>query len=342
MNKNKYLSIFPWRRRLLAIGAAWPALAWVGVARAQTKSAAQKMMRVGVLSEYTSAGFQELSKPFFDRMRELGWVEDRNVIYDHAHSAGDLARLPELAKALVARHPDVILVRSTRPSLAVAAATRTIPIVFGGVTNPDQRGLVKSLRQPGGNVTGTTMMGGVLGGKRLQLLKQAIPKIERVAVLVNPSYSPTSSEDFRLVEQAAKILGVSIVSEQVTDAKDLNAAFARFTQSRVEAVLPTQNPLFARERAQILELAAKQRIPVMGFTGSWADDGTLISYSASLVEEMQNAARLVDKILKGAKPADIPVEQSTRFELVVNMKVAKALGITIPQSFLIQVDKVID
>jgi putative ABC transport system substrate-binding protein len=338
MNKNKYLPVFDVRRRLLAAGAALPVLAWAGMARAQTTNSAQKSVRIGILTEGTSTAFQAL-KPLFDRMQELGYVEGRNVTYDKANADGDLARLPELAKALVARRPDVIYVVATQPSLAVASATRTIPIVFSGVTNPDQRGLVKSLRQPGGNVTGTAQLG-ALGGKRLQLLKQAVPKIVKVGVLVNPGYSPTSSEDFRLIEQAARILGISIVSAQVADAKELDAAFTRFAQYRVDAILPTQNPLFNRERQRVLEFAAKQRIPVVGASGTI--DGAMMSYNASSLEQMHNAARLIDKILKGAKPADIPVEQPTRFELVVNMKTAKALGITIPQSFLIQATQVIE
>ncbi len=337
MNKIRYLIENSLRRRLLAAGASLPVLACAGAAGAQVTSRAQKPVRVGILTDLPQFLFKDIEKLFLDRMRELGWVEGRNVTYDQIHAIDNQERLPELAKALVARHPDVIVVRNSQPSLAEAAATRTIPIVFGGVTNPEQRGLVKSLWQPGGNVTGTTPMGGVLGGKRLQLLKEAVPKINKVGVLVNPSYSQTSSEDFRLVEQAAKKLGVTIVAAQVADVNAFDSAFAHFTQQRVEGLLSTQNTFFGKERRRVLEFVAKRRMPLMGPGAGWANEGALMSYGASLLEEMQSTARLVDKILKGAKPADIPVEQSTRFELVLNLKTAKALGITIPQSFVVEV-----
>ena len=339
MNKNKYLYNYGQRRKLLAAGATWLTLACAGAVRAQTRDSVQK--KVGILSETPSAGFQDNAKLFFAGMQELGWVEGRNLIYDHAYAEGDLARLPDLAKTLVTRQPDVIFARTTQAALAAAVATRTIPIVFVGITNPEQRGLVKSLRQPGGNVTGTTQLGGALGGKRLQLLKEALPKITKVGVLVNTAYS-TSTEDFSLIERAAKHLGISIVSAQAADAKAFDAAFVRFVQNGVDAVLATQNPIFTRERGRVVALAEKHHIPVAGFSGAWIDSGALMSYGASPREAMQSSARIVDKVLKGTKPSDIPVEQSTRFELVVNKKAAKSLGISLSQSILILAERVIE
>jgi ABC-type uncharacterized transport system substrate-binding protein len=331
------------RRGLLIVLGVTAFVPRMALAQAkQGPERAGKPMRVGILTETTAGKSQVNEKPFIDAMRELGWTEGRNIVYDRAYADDDATRLLDLAAALVGRRPDVIHVRSTQPALAVFAHTRAIPIVFGGVSDPDERGLVKSLARPGGNVTGTTPMGGGLGGKRLQLVKQALPRISRVGVLVNPSYSPISSKDYKMVQEAAVTLGITVVPAMVNAARELDAAFALFAKSRAEAVLLTQNPLFGLERKRILEIAATQRVPVIGTGSGLATEGALMSYGAQPTDLIRRTAVMVDKILKGAKPADIPVEQPAKFELVVNLKTAKALGITIPQAFLVTADRVIE
>ena len=301
--------------------------------------------RVGIFNDTTAAKAQGADKQFIDAMRALGWVEGRNVVYDGAYADDDLTRLPVVAAELVARRPDVIYVRNTQPTAALATQTRSIPIVFSGVSAPDQTGIVKSLARPGGNVTGVTPIGTELGGKRLQLLKQALPGLSRVGVLVHPTYSPVSSMDYKSVREAADRLGVTTVPAMVGSAAELDAAFALFAKHRVEAVLNTQQPLFnsfSQGGARVLQLAAAQRLPVVSTGRVLADQGAFMGYGAVGSEQFSRAALIVDKILKGAKPADIPVEQPTKFELVLNLKTARALGITIPQAFLVIADTVIE
>jgi putative ABC transport system substrate-binding protein len=212
---------------------------------------------------------------------------------------------------------------------------------MGSVGDPVERGYVQSLARPGGNVTGITNFGTELGPKRLQLLKQALPKTARVGVLIQP-LTPTGLKELKLIEEASLPLGVSVTPAMVKHASEIDAAFVSLAKSRVEAVLTTHNELFLTERNRILDLAAKQRIPVIAHRSEMADDGALLSYSSILADQIRRAAHLVDKILKGTKPADISVERPTKFELTVNLKTSKALGITIPQSILVRADKVIE
>ena len=326
------------RRRFLS-GLAVAALS-AATARAQAPERAGKAVRVGILATTTQAKYQAREKTFVDAMRELGWVEGRNIIYDRVYADDDEAHLPALAAALVARGPNLIFLTSAPPALAAFAKTRTIPIVFGAVNDPVEIGLVQSLAHPGGNVTGIANIGGELGGKRLQLLKQALPKISRVVVLVYPRAD--SSRELKLIEQAAAVLRVTVIPMMVKQANELEAAFALLAKSRAQALLTTHIALFMVERKHILELAAKQRIPVVGHRSEMANDGALMSYSSILSDQIRRAAQLADKILKGTKPADIPVEQPTRFELAVNMKTAKALGITIPGEIMLQANRVIE
>ena len=310
-------------------------------ARAQAPERAGKPLRVGILATTTQAKYQVFERPFVDTMRELGWVEGRNIVYDRVYADDDETRLPALAAALVARSPDLIHALNIAPALAAFAKTRTIPIVFGAIGDPIGLGLIQNLAHPGGNVTGIANIGWELGGKRLQLLKQALPKITRVGVLVNPLVAVGAREQ-KLIEPAAATLGVTVIPAMVKETKELDAAFALLAKNRAEAVLTTQNLQFVNERKRILDLAAKQRIPVVGHRSEFAEDGALISYSAILTGQIRRAAQLADKILKGTKPADIPVEQPTRFELAVNMKTAKALGITIPGEIMLQATRVIE
>jgi putative tryptophan/tyrosine transport system substrate-binding protein len=300
-----------------------------------------KPVRVGILSNTTAANYQVRESSFVDAMRELGWVEGRNIVYDRVYADDDEARLPALAAALVASNPDVIHASPTDSAVAAFNKTRTIPIVFGGASDVVEIGMVKSLAHPGGNVTGIANIGWELGGKRLQLLKQAMPRIIRVGVLVNPLV-PSTLREQKLIEQAGEKLGVKVTSSPMQQVNEVDAAFAPLVQRRIEAVLTTNYTLFINARKRILELAAKQRIPVVGHRSEYAADGALLSYGALLSDQFRSSARLVDKILKGTKPADIPVEQPTKFELAVNIETAKSLGITIPSEIMLQATKVID
>ena len=325
------------RRRLLFALAASP-IAW---ARAQPAKPGGKPVRVGTLifgipsSDYSA-------KPFVDALRELGWTEGRNVIYDSVHAEPGRGRehARAVAKELVARRPDLVWVRGNAAALAVFANTRTIPIVFAGVANPVENGLVQSLARPGGNVTGVANIGWELGGRRMQLLKEILPRIRRVGVLMGPDPLGGSPEELKLIEQAAGT-GVNAIPA-IVKGNALETAFTLLAEKRVEAVLTCHITTFLRERKRVLDWAAKEKIPVIAHRSELADDGALISYSANLLDQFRRSAQLADRVLKGAKPADIPVEQPTKFELVVNMKTARALGITIPQSVLLQASRVIE
>jgi putative ABC transport system substrate-binding protein len=326
------------RKLVIALGALS-----VGLARAQPAQRAGKTMRVGILNTGTRAAFEAgTGKIFFPAMRELGWVEGRNILYDPVFADNDESRLPTLAAALVARAPDLIWVGPLQVTLAAFASTRTIPIVFFTSSYVVERGLVKTLARPGGNVTGVQNIGWELAGKRLQLLKQALPKIIRVGVLVDPRPDSTSTLELKVIEKAAATLGLTAIPAMAKGAGEIDAAIASLVKNRVEAVLVTTNPYFHDQRKRILELAASRRLPVVGFRSEFTDDGALMSYSALLRDQVRRSAQIVDKILKGAKPADIPVEQPTTFELVVNQRTAKALRITIPGEILLQAVRVIE
>lgn len=331
------------RRQFLVAAAAWPALAWFGVARAQSKAQTGKTMRVGMLSAGRTSGPQTYSKLFVETLRELGWVEGRNVVYDRVFSEGDFSLLPALAADLVARKPDLVYANNNPTALAAHGKTRTIPIIFSAALDPIGAGLVQSLARPGGNATGVANIGPELAAKRMQVLRDAFPKIQRVGVLMTSTGRArgTSAEGLKAVEETVGAT-VKVIPAKANTAAELDAAFSLLVENRVEAVLLTQTALFMTERKRVLELAAKHRMPVMGYRTAFADDGALMSYSELLEEQVRRAAHIADKILRGAKPAEIPVEQPTQFELVINLKTAKALGIAIPEKVLLRADRVIE
>ena len=327
------------RRNLLLAAAAWPALAWLGVARAQSKGPSGKPVRVGILRAGRASAPQTYPKLFMQTLRELGWVEGRNVVYDRVYAEGDFARLPALAAELVARSPDLVYANNNPAALAVFRKTRTIPIVFSAVLDPIDAGLVQSLARPGGNVTGVANIGPELAAKRMQILREAFPKIQRAGVLMITG--GTSARALKAVEQTVGTT-VRVIPAAANTAAELDAGFSLLVEQRAEAVLLLQTALFMTERKRVLDLAMKHRLPVMGYRTPFADDGALMAYSELLSEQVYRAAHIADKILRGAKPADIPVEQPTKFELVINLKTAKALGITIPEKLLLQADRVIE
>jgi putative ABC transport system substrate-binding protein len=276
-------------------------------------------------------------------LRDLGYVEGRNINIEFRTALGHADRLPGLAEELVRLKADVIFAAATPAIEAVKRATSTIPIVMALGGDPVASGLVASLSKPGGNVTGLSSMSAELSGKLLQLLKETVPRLKRVAVLWNPD-SPLSPVQKKMAEDlktAALSLSIELVFVQVGTPEGFDAAFAAASRARVQAMFVAEGPLLYSQRAIIAQLAAKARLPAIYRARVFVDTGGLMSYGASWSDQVRQAAGYVDKILKGAKPADLPIEQPTKFELVVNLKTAKALGITIPQSILVRADEVI-
>lgn len=328
------------RRKLLLTAGAWVVLGWVGGARAQASKSAGRLARVGILYSADAKGEQTRNRPFVETMRELGWSEGRNIVFDRVHADGDEARLPALAAKLVASKPDLIYVAATQEVRAVLAATRTIPVIFSATNYPVESGLVRSLARPGGNVTGVANIGPELGPKRLQLVKEAMSKVSRIGLLISPAMAPRQLER-KLIEEAAGPQ-LKIIPAIVDEAGDVEPAFKLLVESRAEAVLTTHIALYVRLRKNILEVATRHRLAVVGHRSMLAEDGALMAYSSDHNDQIRRSAHLVDKVLRGAKPADIAVELPTKFELVINLKTASALGITIPQKLLLRADRVIE
>ena len=278
---------------------------------------------------------------FLDGMKSLGYTEGVNVLFERRFADGKIERLAALATELVATKPDVIFAPVTPAAVAARAATKEIPIVFAVAADPVGSGLAASLPRPGSNATGLTSLNVELVGKRMQLLKELSPRIARAAILFNPDNSPDQLQ-LAALERAATPLGITVIRIGVRKAEDFDSAFSEATAKRVDALMIIPSPLNIRFRARILDFAAKLRLPTMDAQESAAEDGALISYSISWRDNFRRAAIYVDKILKGAKPADLPIEQPTHLELVVNLKTAKALGLAIPPSILLRADRVIE
>jgi len=274
-------------------------------------------------------------------LRDLGWIEGRDFAIETRFADGKPERLPELAEQLVRKRVDVLLVGSTPGALAAKKATSTIPIVMVTTGDPVGGGLVASLARPGGNLTGVTALGEVLTVKRLELLKEAVPRVTRVAVLTNPA-SPYTVSFLRERESAARALGVQLQVLQAQDPTKLEQAFAAMAGERAGALMVLTDVMFINHRRRIVELAAKSRLPAVYPEREFVGAGGLMFYGASLVDMYNRAAVYVDKILKGTKPADLPVEQPTKLELVINLKTARALGLAIPPSVLARADHVME
>lgn len=302
----------------------------------------EKTYRVGYLAAASRSGNQALLARFEQGMRELGYVEGRNLVIEPRFADGKLERLPMLAQELVRLNPDVMFVSTTPGSLAAKAATATIPIVFVAVADPVGNGLVPSLARPGGNITGITHIVAELTGKRLQLLKEIVPSASRIAVLVNPD-DPNATVQIQNAEAAARSLGVQLQPIlTVRGAGDLERAFEAIPRSGAAAALRMVDPTGGPLRARTVELAAKHRLPMMFVFREDVEAGGLVAYGASLPTQYRQAATFVHKILRGARPADLPIEQATKFELVLNLKTAKKLGLMIPPSLLLRADQVIE
>jgi len=301
-----------------------------------------KVPRIGYLA--TSLGpSPHLREAFLQGLRDLGYAEGRNVVIEYRDPEGKLERLPALAAELAALKVDVIVAVSTPQALAAKQASRNIPIVFASAADPVGSGLVSSHARPGGNVTGLASLTQELVSKCLEQLKQAVPGVNQVAVLWNPGTRGERTEQDMLkeAEAAAQSLGVRLQFFEARRPEDIEGAFSEMTRARADALTVLSSTLFYQQRRRLVDLAAKTRLPAVYPWREAADAGGLMSYGASVADLHRRAATYVDKILKGAKPGDLPVEQPTKFELVINLKTAKALGITIPQSVLARADEVI-
>ena len=295
-----------------------------------------KIARIGILGGTRIEAFRQ-------GLLELGYIEGRNIAIEHRYGEPNRARYPELAAELVRLKVDIIAIAGgLRPLQAARNATNTIPIVMLGVAaDPVEAGLVESLARPGVNVTGLITLSRELGGKRLELLKEAVPKLSRVAVLYDPATPQAVLEVKEFLPVAARALGLTIRSWEVRAADDFERVFAALNKERPEGLYVTSSPLMSANGKRIAGLALKSRLPSMHSYREPVDAGGLMYYGADLVHSYRRAAIYVDKILKGAKPADLPVERPTKFELAINLKTAKQIGLTIPQSVLYRADKVI-
>ena len=313
------------------------------VARLAAEAQQAKVARIGYLSSSLAAN-PHIQEAFRQGLRDLGYIEGRNVVIEYRDAEGKPERLPALAAELVTLKVDVILVGGgTRVTLAAMQATTTIPIVFTGVGDPVTSGLVTNLARPGGNVTGLSGLGPELVGKNLELLKQALPGVDRVAVLRVPDAlgERTDKDMLTGAEVAARALGVRLQFVEARSADEFAKAFSDMSSARAAALTVLPSNRFLRERRRLVDLAAKNRLPAVYTSREFVDAGGLMSYGASPTDSSRRAATYVDKILKGAKPGDLPVEQPTKFELVINLKTAKALGLTIPPSVLRRADQII-
>ncbi len=315
----------------------------LGILAAALAAGAQqpgKVSRIGFLSTFSPSDVPRWRQAFRQGLRDLGYTESHNIAIEYRYAEGRPERLPDLAAELARLKVDVIVAETTPASLAAKQATTTIPIVMTIVADPLGNGLVSSLARPGGNITGLSLQLPELAAKRLQLLKEVVPRVSRVAVLWNPA-SPITAPQFTETEAAARALGLQLESLEVRGPDDFERAFQAATRRRAGALLVLEDFLIVSQRTRIVAFAAKSRLPSVSGVPDFAEAGGFMVYAPNFPDISRRAATYVDRILKGAKPADLPVEQPTKFELVINLKTAKALGLAIPQSILIRADQVI-
>ena len=322
-------------RVVLIVALAFGGLAPLPLARAQPPG---KIPRVGILRAGILPAGDPFIEPFRQGLRDLGYVEGQNILLEFRSAGGKPERFPALAADLVRLKVDIIVASGTAGIRAAREASTTIPIIMAVHGSPVEAGFVNSLARPGGNITGLSFVNAELSAKRVELLKELIPKVRRVVAFWDPT-TPRLNAD--VTDRAARSLGLQLEVIEARGRADFAGAFAATGRQRAGAVIPLASPVFVSERRVLVDLAARHRLPAMYETREFVDEGGLASYGAHYPDLFRRAAVFVDKILKGAKPADLPVEQPTRFELVVNMKTAKALGLTIPPSILVRADQVI-
>lgn len=301
---------------------------------------AKKVTLIGFLASSSAERLKTRLPAFKQSLRELGYVEGKNIIIEYRYAEGKFERLPDLAAELVRLKVDVLVAEGAPAAQAAKNATSVIPIVMGNAADPVGTGLVASLARPGGNITGLSDFNLGVVTKRLELLKEVVPSASRVAVLLNPS-NPTNPLQLKEIQAAAPALRVTLLSLEAKAAGDIDRAFTTMRKERPGALIVIGDPMFGTHARRIVELAAKSRLPAIYSSRISIDTGGLMSYGTNFDDLYRRAATYVDKILKGTKPSDLPVEQPTKFELIVNLKTAKALGLTIPQSVLFRADEVI-
>ena len=303
----------------------------------------KKVPRIGYLSEGDPASESTRSEAIRLALRERGYIEGQNIATEYRYAEGKLDRFPELAAELVRLKVDIIVVAGgDRPIRAAKNATKTIPIVMtGNGSDPVEAGLVESLARPGGNVTGLTLLSRELGGKRLELLKEAVPKLARVAVLYDPAVPASVLEVKEVLPVAARALGLTLQPWEVRAADDFEKVFAALNKQRPDGLYVPRGPLMAANQKRIVGFALKSRLPSMYGNREYVDAGGLMSYGADQAESYRRVAYYVDRILKGAKPADLPVEQPTKVEFAINLQTAKKIGLTIPPEVLARANKLI-
>jgi putative ABC transport system substrate-binding protein len=314
-------------------------VAWPLAAEAQQPT---KIARIGYLASNLTN--QSPLEAFRQGLRDLGYDEGRNVVIEYRDAQGKLEPLPALAVELVALKVDVIVASSTAAALAAKQATTVVPIVFATVPDPVGTGLVTSLARPGGNITGLSNLNADLVGKGLEYLTQAVPGARRVAVLSQPGAfgERTEREMLKAAEVAAEVLGIQLQFVEARGPADIDKAFSEITGARADALIVLVSGMLLGERSRVVDFAARNRLPVVYTFRELVDAGGLMSYGTSLADLFRRAASYVDKILKGAKPADLPVEQPVKLELVINLKTAQALGLTLPPTLLARADQVIE
>ena len=318
-------------------------IAVVLVALGATAQAQQqaKTFKVGWLESATTDRGSRLGDIFLRRLAELGFVEGKNIAFEYRSADNKLDRLPALVDELVRLNVDVLLTSATPATIAAKNATKTIPIVFIQLAvDPVTAGFVDSLARPGGNITGLTNIAAELAGKRLEILKETVPKLSRVALMWEPK-NAGSAQTWKESQLPAKELGLQLHSMEVSSADQFEGAFKEAIKVRSAALAVTPMVLASNHRKEIVELAAKSRLPAVYYRDSFVESGGLMSYGADLADHFRRAADFIEKILKGSKPADLPVEQPKKYEFIVNLKAAKQIGLMIPQSVLYRADKVI-
>jgi putative ABC transport system substrate-binding protein len=299
-----------------------------------------KIPRIGVLFATVASQQASRAEAFKQGLNELGYIEGRNIKTEYRYAEGKLDRLPGLAEELVRLKVDVIVTGGPQVTRPTKKVTNTIPIVMAFDSDPIGNGFVASLARPGGNVTGLSALSPELSGKQLELMKEIVPNFSRVSVLGN-STEPANPQSLREIELAAKTFGVQVQPLDVRSPTDIEPAFQSATKSRADVLLALPSPVLNGYRRQVVTLAFKSRLPAIYFRSEFVEEGGLMSYATSIAELSRRAAVYVDKILKGARPADLPVEQPTKFELVINLKTAKQIGLTIPPNVLARADRVI-
>lgn len=322
------------RRRQFLAAATGALVAIPSFARAQQSA---RIWRVGFIAHR----YEKFYDPLFTGLRELGYVEGQNLVVERRYAEGNAERFKDFAREMVRLNVDAIIVVTTPAAMAARNETKTIPIVHPAAIDPVGTGLIASLAHPGGNVTGLAVLNGETSAKRVELLQEIIPGFSKGAVLWN-SANPANSLAWRETEAAGRKLGVTLTSEEVRGPADFEAAFAKIADQHPDALLAIQDALTLEHRKDIIQFALDKKIATMFVGKEWVEEGGLMSYGDRLPERYRRAADLVDKVLRGVKPADIPVEQPTTFELVVNLKTAKAIGLSLPATFVARADQVIE